>query len=160
MNNSFYKAPASFSNWGSSFLRAWRSEFPPMCSLLMKMLGTERWLVISSRASWIAAPSSIVTRISFDFPAPEDVCRGMTYRLDPTQERSKAHRDRSKATLLTCSTGNRTSKTRLHNKASQRHTQCSDITRDSKRTNFVLINDALSLDLGSRHGTGRYRASG
>lgn len=25
----------------------------------MKMLGTERWWVISSRASWIAAPSSV-----------------------------------------------------------------------------------------------------
>jgi hypothetical protein len=30
-----------------------------MCFWPMKMLGTERCLVMSSRASWIAAPSSV-----------------------------------------------------------------------------------------------------
>lgn len=57
-----YKGPASFNKAGSSALRACRSEFPPICFLLMKMLGTERWLVISSRASWMAAPSSIIPK--------------------------------------------------------------------------------------------------
>lgn len=43
-----YKALAAVSLLlRSSFLRAWMSELPPMCSLLMKMLGTLRWLVIS-----------------------------------------------------------------------------------------------------------------
>lgn len=32
---------------------------PPICSLAMKTLGTERWFVICWRASWIAAPSSV-----------------------------------------------------------------------------------------------------
>lgn len=47
-----------------SFGKAWMSELPPMCSLLMKMLGTERWFVISCRASWMAEPSSVVFYIS------------------------------------------------------------------------------------------------
>ena len=47
-----YKACALVNFSCSVFLfRAWRSELPPTCSLLMKMLGTLRWLVISCRAS-------------------------------------------------------------------------------------------------------------
>jgi hypothetical protein len=57
-----YKALAAVSLLlRSSFLRAWRSELPPMCCLLMKMLGTLRWLVISARAFWMSAPSSAQT---------------------------------------------------------------------------------------------------
>ena len=51
-------APASFSNVGSSLLLACRSEFPPMCFCAMKMFGTVVWDEISSKALWIAAPSS------------------------------------------------------------------------------------------------------
>lgn len=64
-----YKALAAVSLLlRSSFLRAWMSELPPMCSPLMKMLGTLRWLVISARAFWMSAPSSaqiIVLAVGF-----------------------------------------------------------------------------------------------
>ena len=53
-----HSAPASFNNAGSSALRACKSELPPICMRLMKILGTVRWLVKSTRASWIAGPSS------------------------------------------------------------------------------------------------------
>ena len=53
-------APASFNSDGSSFFRCCRSELPPMCFFAMKMFGTERWDVMSCRASWIAAPSSVI----------------------------------------------------------------------------------------------------
>ena len=36
------QAPASFSIAGKSFLHDCKSEFPPMCLCLMKMLGTDR----------------------------------------------------------------------------------------------------------------------
>jgi hypothetical protein len=55
-----YKAPASLRRVFKLFFLAWRSEFPPMCSLAMKMLGTVVWPVISPRVDWIAEPSSVV----------------------------------------------------------------------------------------------------
>lgn len=54
-----YNALADLSRSGSWPFLACRSELPPMCFLLMKTFGTLRWWVISSRASWMAAPSPV-----------------------------------------------------------------------------------------------------
>lgn len=58
----FHRAPASFNNSGNSPFLACKSEFPPICFLPMKMLGTVRWPVRSARTDWIADPSSIIPR--------------------------------------------------------------------------------------------------
>jgi hypothetical protein len=51
-------APASLSKFLRFPFLACRSELPPMCCLLMKMLGTVVWPVRSPSVDWIALPSS------------------------------------------------------------------------------------------------------
>jgi hypothetical protein len=51
-------APALFSIPSSWLFLACKSELPPICFCSMKMFGTLRWPVMSSSASWRAAPSS------------------------------------------------------------------------------------------------------
>ena len=90
-------APASFNKAGNSAFRAVSSEFPPICLWLMKMLGTVRWPVISSRAFWMAEPSSIeptpkqVSNMTDD--RQERAFEKDTYQLDPAPSRTSMRLD-------------------------------------------------------------------
>jgi hypothetical protein len=55
-----YTAPACLSRPSSWLFFACKWLLPPICCWLIKILGTLRWPVISSSASWRAAPSSAI----------------------------------------------------------------------------------------------------
>lgn len=147
----FYNAPASFNNCGSSSFRACKSEFPPICCLLMKMLGTERCEVSSSRASWMAGPSSAHTHKQTNISALLYSSRGFfiacwcgglcTHRSDPTPTRSTARPTRSASPWWLCSRGSRIWRTPLDKQNCQKRTRYSSrgLWAYDSPTGFSLI---------------------